>query len=103
MTQWKTMDSAPRDGTPILGWCEHEADPYFLNDGRRLTQYGAHCEGQSFVEDGPHVLVWGGGFDDRSYDEPTAACMSDWWYRNDADLEVAANPIAWMPIPEFKK
>ena len=97
--KWEPIETAPRDGTPILGWCDHEADPYIEDEkSGRLTTYGAHAEGLSHVEDGPHVLVWGGGFDDRSYDEPNGANMPDWWFLTGNEFEVAANPTHWKPI-----
>jgi hypothetical protein len=100
-TGWQPMETAPKDGTPILGWCDHEADPYFANDGTgNLTLYGGHVEGMSNVEDGPHVIVWGGSWDDRSHEEPTAGYIPDWWFQYGSDFEIAANPTRWMPIPQ---
>lgn len=90
--EWRPIDTAPKD-RPILGLCRHDADPYFLEGGRRLTAYGAHVEVMSRVEDGPHVLVWGGELDcDDGY-------IPEWWFLNDGNFETAANPVAWMPIP----
>lgn len=48
------IESAPKD-VPIVGYCIHEADPYYESD-TRLTIYGAHCEGMTHVQDGFHVL-----------------------------------------------
>lgn len=97
-SDWQQMDTAPRDGTPILGWCVHEDDPYFDEDENRLTTYGGHVEGMSHVEDGAHVIVWGGAWDDTSYEEPNAGHMPDWWFRYGSHFEEAANPILWKPI-----
>jgi len=94
---WQTMENAPKD-RPILGWCVHDADPYFLDDGKRLTLYGGHTEGLSHVADGAHVLVWGGAWDDRSH-EYDGGSMPDWWFRSDSEFEVTANPVLWMDIP----
>jgi len=100
--KWQPMDTAPTD-RPILGWCIHEADPYFKSaDGLNLTIYGGHSEGLSHVEDGPHVLEWGGSWDDRSHEDPNGGWMPDWWFLSGSEFEVAANPVAWMPIPEFE-
>ena len=46
---WKSMDSAPKDGSPILGWCLHKADPYTTDGGKTLTTYAAHCTTESNI------------------------------------------------------
>ena len=95
---WNTdLNAAPKD-RPILAICKHDADPYFL-DNHRLTLYGAHCEGMSHVDDGPNVLVWGGGWDDRSFESPNEGWCPDWWFLRGSEYEVAAFPIAWCEIP----
>lgn len=93
------MSSAPK-GKPVLGLCQHGADPYHVAGTSKLTPYGANCEGLSRVEDGPHVVVWGGG--DSDYDEWSGKTIvwPDWWFRAGSEFEEVANPVAWMPIPE---
>lgn len=93
------MSAAPKD-KKILGLCLHDADPYHSEDTGRLTDYGCSVEGMGRVQDGPHVLVWGGG--DSEYDEWAGKTVSwpDWWFRFGSDFEQAANPVAWMAIPE---
>lgn len=95
------MDRAPKDGRPILGLCVHGADPYLEDEQkRRLTVYAGHAEGVGHVPDGPHVIQWGGAFDDSTYESP-GAYLPDWWFQYGTDFEKAANPVAWAPIPEF--
>lgn len=99
-TGWLPMASAPKD-EPILALCKHDADPYWLDEEHTtLTLYAGHAEGLTRVEDGPHVVVWGGAWDDRSYEEPSAGHMPDWWFRYGSDFEEVANPIGWLPIPK---
>lgn len=95
---WQPISTAPRDGTPILGWCNHAADPYRADDGKSLTIYGGHAEGLSHATDGPHVLVWGGAYDDSTWEAPGCS-MPDWWFVRSSDFECAANPTHWTPIP----
>ena len=96
-TGWLPMESAPKNRA-ILGWCQHEADPYYLEDGKRLTLYGAHAEGVGHAADGPNIIEWGGAFDDSTWEAPGAS-LPDWWFVANTDFEVVANPIAWLPIP----
>lgn len=89
---WRTMSTAPKDGSPILAWCLHEADPYFLDDENRLTVYGAHAEGLSHAQDGYRIVQWGGEYFEEDIHIP------DWWFVVDTDYEVVANPVAWSPL-----
>lgn len=89
------MDTAPRNGMPILAWCDHDADPYFMPDDKRLTTYGAHVEGLSqHVPTGWAIVVWGGEYydSDDGYTPP-------WWFLHDGDWEMPANPVKWWPLP----
>lgn len=92
------MDTAPKD-RPILVLHDHEADTYVdPNDGNRLSLYAAHYEGLSHVGGKCFcVAVWGGGFDESTYEYPGAS-LPDWWFQDGSEHEVAVNPVGWVDI-----
>jgi len=91
-------------GRLILGWCVHDADPYFVGERAgptagsttRLTLYGGHCEGIGHVEDGPHILEWGGGWSDSV--EDGGGYMPDWWFLSGSGFEAVAFPTHYKEI-----
>lgn len=97
MTDWRyDMENAPRDGRPIVGLCDHEADERETGGGS-LTLYAAHYEGLSYAENGPNVLVWGGAVEFS--DDEGGGYLPDWWFVKGSEFEVAANPVAWVELP----
>lgn len=97
MTDWNfDLAAAPKD-RPILGWC---VNPEHCPDcgPQSLCLFHAHADGLSAVEDGPHVIVWGGGFCDVGEYGVIEAQLPNWWFRLGSEFEQAANPIAWADI-----
>lgn len=98
----RPISEAPKDN-PILAWCEHiELGDCEKCDRQlgRLCPYHAHDEGMSHVRTGWAIVVWGGGFDDGSYEYPGGASAPDLWFQYNTDFEVVANPINWWYLPE---
>lgn len=85
----------------ILAYCNHEADPYHLENGN-LTLYGAHAEGLSHAPTGFHIVEWGGAFDDSTW-EYAGPSLPDWWFVAGSEFEVAANPTHWCHLPNVPK
>lgn len=103
MISWQKMETAPKTGEPILGWIEQidiDNCSKCSEDGSKLCLYHAHGEGLSYSENGPAVIIWGGGFHDSW--EDGGANLPDWWFRYGSDFEEVANPVAWAPITAFK-
>jgi hypothetical protein len=100
---WFDIESAPKDDTEIYVKTCHEKDPYHLGD-EVLTIYGVWCEFESHAADGVHTAIYGGGFDDRSYDEPNGANMPDWWFINGGNdgYEIPCNPTHWKHLDQAK-
>lgn len=91
-----------KPGIKILAWCRHEDDPYVENEETgRLTLYAAHAEIGDHADDGPHVLEWGGAFDDSHWEDTFSSSLPDWWFVSGSDFEKPANPVSWfMILPE---
>lgn len=95
----RAMDSAPRDGTPILACCQHAADPYFDEGADRLTSYGSHCEGLGHVADGWHVVEWWDGRQEYQGEHLPPIVLPGCWFLSGSEGEMPAHPVAWLPVP----
>jgi len=96
---WQSMESAPKDGTPILVFSRHDADPFYNPDGKTLTPYRCYCEANGSADDGFHIVEWKDG--DSDYDEWSGRSYTwpAWWFVVGSDGEIAVNATHWMPLP----
>lgn len=103
MIEWRTdLENAPRD-KPILGWCEHEADPGHPYDYHLLSDYAANADALGHVEDGPHVLEWAPQVWENTDEYGSGYWIPGWWALSGSDGERFGFPIAWAEITEPTK
>lgn len=95
----RPMDEAPRDGTPILAYCQHEASAYFDEAAGRLTSYGSHCEGLGHVADGWHVVEWWDGRQEYQGEHLPPIFLPGCWFLSGSEGEMPAHPVSWLPVP----
>lgn len=97
------MDTAPKNGMPILVLCIHEADSYTTENGKQ-TPYAYFCENLQHPQNGFHVVEWEAGdsvvVNDDEYEIDTYG-EPGWWFLT-GDNDYVANPVAWCPLPDAK-
>lgn len=104
-TELYPIETAPKD-RPILGWCVSDCGDSDCarsgnsrDEARNLCLFHGHGEGLLICEPGWHVIVWGGGWNDRTH-EYDGGWMPDWWFRFGSEFEEVCNPTHWAPLPE---
>lgn len=98
---WRAMDSAPKDGTDILVYYDHDADPYQdPHNPARLTDYAAWAEGGDFMGGkGWCIAAWQGRHWESTDEYGDGYWMPAYWFaRQNDDYEAVVNPIAWSPL-----
>lgn len=95
------METAPKDGSVILVWYDHDADPYQDPDNPDLlTDYAVWCEGGDFMKGRGYCLAcWEPPFFESTDEYGSGFWLPAWWFKEDENERVAVNPIRWMPLP----
>lgn len=97
--QWLPIEDAPKDGTKIVAWCNHDADLYFNEDDKTLTPYGAHVEAVGrAASDGINVVRWQDDWTILDEYSGKPIKVAGWWFLDNPSEEIPANPISYMDV-----
>lgn len=99
-TAWQPIETAPKDGTDILVYYSHDADPYRESE-TRLTPYAAWAEGGDFMDgSGMCIAAWQPEHWEPTGDYGDGYYLPAYWFAHQmGDYEYVVNPTHWMPLP----
>lgn len=99
---WQPIETAPRDGTHILVYYDHDADPYHDPEEQyHLTKYATWAESGSFMDrKGYCIAAWQPAFWESTDEYGSGYHLPAWWFAHQCDdYEYVVNPTHWMPLP----
>jgi hypothetical protein len=98
---WQPISDAPKDGTPVIVWFDHGADPYVEDEVTgRLTGYAANAEGGEFADGrGQCFAVWSDALEVQDgWEQPSYWVPGCWFVAIGNEVtEIACNPVYWNP------
>lgn len=91
-----------KEGAMILALTDHEAAVVQETENGTVVfpPYLAHAEGLGRVDDGYHVLVFGGEYSENDWESGIKFTIPAWWFLNDGYFETPGNPIKFIPLLE---
>lgn len=99
--KWNSIETAPKDGSFILVWYDHEANPIVEDiQSGRLTAYGAWAESGDFLDGTGYAIAFWQDSQWESVDEYGTGYWlpATWfaWFNDDAQFVV--NPLYWSEL-----